>query len=60
MDGDQDIALLCDLCEGDPQCVKHCPEDAIQYVPFEQADRGFREFRAMQLVGATELEGGAQ
>jgi len=23
--------LICDLCGGDPQCLKHCPEKAIQY-----------------------------
>ena len=57
MDADDEIALLCDLCGGEPQCVKHCPEDAIAYVPFEHADRGFREYRALQLVGT---KGGAQ
>jgi len=25
----------CDLCDGDPQCVKYCPADAIEYVPAE-------------------------
>ena len=52
MDADEEIPLLCDLCDGDPQCVKHCPEDAIAYLPFEQADRGLREYRASQLVAA--------
>ncbi|MBN1637233.1 MAG: 4Fe-4S dicluster domain-containing protein [Deltaproteobacteria bacterium] len=23
--------LICDLCGGVPQCVKHCPEKAVQY-----------------------------
>lgn len=23
--------LICDLCGGDPQCVKHCPEQAVTY-----------------------------
>ncbi|MEG6520614.1 4Fe-4S dicluster domain-containing protein [Desulfotomaculum sp. 1211_IL3151] len=23
--------LICDLCGGDPQCVKHCPGDALFY-----------------------------
>lgn len=24
---------FCDLCDGDPQCVKHCPEGALSLVP---------------------------
>jgi Fe-S-cluster-containing dehydrogenase component len=27
----------CDLCGGDPQCVKFCPTAAIQYIPREKA-----------------------
>lgn len=27
-----DIILKCDLCEGDPACVKVCPTDALEYV----------------------------
>ena len=50
MDADRELPLLCDLCDGDPQCVKHCPEQAIQYVPFDRVDRGFREYHAEQLV----------
>ena len=23
--------LICDLCGGEPQCVKHCPEQAVTY-----------------------------
>ncbi len=23
----------CDLCDGDPQCVKFCPQEALQFVP---------------------------
>lgn len=29
---DSQIPLLCDLCGGDPQCVRHCPEGAILFV----------------------------
>ena len=60
MDADREIPLLCDLCDGDPQCVKHCPEGALQYVPFEQADRGFRQHRALQLAPAAATKGGPQ
>ena len=30
---DFDVPFKCDLCQGDPQCVKACPKQAIQYVP---------------------------
>ena len=31
------IANICDLCEGDPECVKWCPEDVLELVyPNEQ------------------------
>jgi len=29
--------LICDLCDGDPQCVKYCPEGALLYVEQEEA-----------------------
>lgn len=60
MDGDRDIPLLCDLCGGDPQCVRHCPEDAIQYVTLEAADRGLREYRALQLAGTMKTGGASR
>ena len=50
MDDQEETPLLCDLCDGDPQCVKHCPEGAIDYVPLEVADRGSREYHATKLV----------
>jgi Fe-S-cluster-containing hydrogenase component 2 len=24
--------IMCDLCQGNPQCVKSCPEQALEYV----------------------------
>ncbi|WP_051533914.1 4Fe-4S dicluster domain-containing protein [Desulfitibacter alkalitolerans] len=24
--------IICTLCNGDPQCVKHCPEQALEYI----------------------------
>lgn len=30
--------LICDLCGGDPQCVKHCQENALCYVEREGAE----------------------
>jgi anaerobic carbon-monoxide dehydrogenase iron sulfur subunit len=31
-DSRTDSILKCDLCEGDPACVKVCPSDALEYV----------------------------
>jgi len=31
------VAFKCDLCEGDPQCVKFCWTNAINYIPVELA-----------------------
>lgn len=28
----QKHVLICELCEGDPQCVKYCPEEALLYI----------------------------
>ena len=30
-------AVKCDCCDGDPECVKHCPYHALGYVEAEQA-----------------------
>ena len=32
------VAYKCDLCDGDPECVKHCDLEAIAYIPRERAD----------------------
>lgn len=29
--------VKCELCEGDPQCVKFCPTNALQFLPKEVA-----------------------
>ena len=39
MHPEEKIVLICDLCGGDPQCVSHCPEHAIQYLEVGKADR---------------------
>lgn len=30
-DADHDLIIKCDLCGGDPECVKFCPSGAISY-----------------------------
>jgi len=36
-DGLEKKALRCDLCQGDPACVKYCPAGAIRYVESDQS-----------------------
>jgi Fe-S-cluster-containing hydrogenase component 2 len=33
----RNMAIKCDFCGGDPECVKHCPEQAIEFrlTPFD-------------------------
>ncbi len=28
----RNVAMTCDLCSGNPQCVKYCPEEALHYM----------------------------
>ncbi|MCW4028070.1 MAG: 4Fe-4S dicluster domain-containing protein [Candidatus Bathyarchaeota archaeon] len=37
-------AIACNLCNGDPQCVKTCPEEALEIVESdEEADKRFND-----------------
>lgn len=31
------IAVKCDLCDGDPECVKACPTQALRFIPRSKA-----------------------
>lgn len=31
-----EIAQICDLCNGDPQCVKYCPSDTLHFLPLSR------------------------
>ena len=37
-DGLEKKALRCDLCQGDPACVKYCPAGAIRFVDRDQSE----------------------
>lgn len=43
-------ALKCDLCGGDPACVKECPENALRFLDVREA-AGFRRSSIVKLVG---------
>ncbi len=44
------LALICDLCDGDPSCVKRCATGAIVYAEPNTAAAGKRYPRAVQLI----------
>lgn len=35
-DGDSTVPILCDLCQGDPVCVKCCGTGAIEFLSFDE------------------------
>lgn len=40
---DRKISMKCDLCDGDPACVKYCSPMAISLVTRDEADRLLRQ-----------------
>jgi len=34
--------VVCDLCDGDPKCVKHCPTEALSYATLQEASQRTR------------------
>ena len=46
---DTGVALICDLCQGDPACVKRCATGAIAYVPAESGPRAKRQELTIQV-----------
>jgi len=41
---DKGIAMACDLCDGEPQCVEFCPEEALEVVSTdEEAEKRFTD-----------------
>ena len=42
-------AFICDLCDGDPLCVRFCPWDAIQYVRSDEVSIRLKRARTDKL-----------
>jgi Fe-S-cluster-containing hydrogenase component 2 len=49
IDAITDKAIKCDYCDGNPQCVEHCPYDALKYLE----DRKALEWRRIQTAENT-------
>ncbi len=44
-----EVASKCDLCGGDPECVKYCDAEAIRYVPMSKLDVSLKRARSSKL-----------
>ncbi len=47
----EDVATKCDLCHGDPVCVKFCPQQAIAYLEGSEENRDEKWKEARTLAG---------
>lgn len=46
------VVIACDLCNGDPQCVKDCPEEALEMTTADAFSSRVRVSAAIELVEA--------
>ncbi len=44
------VVAICDLCNGEPKCVKFCPFDAISYATVDDVAHKFRKDAMVQLL----------
>ena len=44
-----DVARKCDLCGGDPECVRFCPTDALRYESEDEWPAAQRQAYAAQM-----------
>lgn len=44
------LALICDLCQGDPACVKRCATGAIEYLSAESGPQAIRQRLTIQVL----------
>lgn len=56
LDSDQDVLVSCDLCNGDPACIKVCPHNAIHYEEIGQISEQTRTTQGMRFFGACDEE----
>lgn len=55
LDNDDSVAHKCDLCDGDPVCVKVCGYNALEYVSGEETSSERRENEARAVFGQPNL-----
>jgi len=47
---EKETVMMCDLCDGDPQCVEWCPEEALDLVTQEEFDKNLRTTTVNKLI----------
>jgi carbon-monoxide dehydrogenase iron sulfur subunit len=47
------VPIMCDLCNGDPMCVKDCPEKALEMTTLDAFSSMVRESTVKELIEAT-------
>ena len=45
-----EVAYKCDLCDGDPECVKCCDAEAIKYVPKDLMDISLKRSKSDKVM----------
>jgi carbon-monoxide dehydrogenase iron sulfur subunit len=50
-DSDRKRVIKCELCDGDPQCVKFCPTGALQFLPKSVANLPKIDYLARKITG---------
>lgn len=53
-DADRQMVFKCDLCNGNPQCVRFCAPGALQFAPSERERRGRVRQAASRQIGIKE------
>lgn len=49
IDPTTNVAFKCDLCGGDPECVKYCEPEAIKFVPKDKIDISLKRAKSERL-----------
>jgi carbon-monoxide dehydrogenase iron sulfur subunit len=49
-DSERRRIIKCELCDGDPQCVKFCPTEALKYLPKGLAHLPKRDYLARRIM----------
>jgi len=49
----KNVVMICDLCEGKPQCVEWCPEEALDLVTQKTFDEKVRKATVNKLIPET-------
>ena len=47
---EKETVMMCDLCDGEPQCVEWCPEEALALVTQKEFDANLRKATADKLI----------